>query len=562
MNERDPQNETPPDEPVLSTPRVDPNMDTPVDKDMPTLSIPPGGFDTDLKRSSPNLGSAQSERVGRYTLVSELGRGGQGVVYRALHPELPIELALKVCHYNGDAQDERALREEAKTLCELEHPSIARIRDLELERGPNGEKRCILVLDYIRGQSLAALFDAGQVELTKGAGWLSKVAEAVDYAHRRGVLHLDLKPQNIAIDENGEPRVIDFGLARVRGAFASSNDADGISGTFGFMSPEQASGEASRIGARSDVFALGALLYVLITGESPIRRASLFAMLEQAKSGVYDHEQLQRSDAPEQFKAICVKAMSKRPEDRYGTAQEFANALDAVLAPIEQPTIHSSPESKEQPEAESRKWPIALGCLLLLGAFGIAAYFLGSAGPSPNIGDTPWIVSHISGQGDFEGELFKQRRARVEDELGFYASFEPQKYCFLLALNPSGKLQLIFPRDGSQPPVAIGELPDAVFGLNDGAGAQGFILVASEAPLPAFDDWDAPLKSLEWSKTAVTGAWKYRSGRLASTFFNEGGRGDIRPREKPAGIQAVLDAIDQGAGVDVQGVFFEVVEAY
>lgn len=282
--------------------------------------------DDTSRRSTPvhsNFVTDGPTQIGRYTIVSELGRGGQGAVYRALHPNLPVELAIKVSTCRVGASDQASIRKEAGILCELEHENIARIRDLDVHQG-----QPFLVLDFVRGRSLAELLLQGNTSTEQAVNWLRSVAAAVDYAHRRGVLHLDLKPANIVVDENGSPKVIDFGLARIRGAWRDpSQERNVVSGTVSYMSPEQALGKASEIGSSSDVFGLGAILYRILAGSPPFKGATPGETFQAARKCEFDSTVLQGTDLPKRYVDVCLKALSANPKDRYESALAFADAL-------------------------------------------------------------------------------------------------------------------------------------------------------------------------------------------------------------------------------------------
>ncbi|QEG43830.1 serine/threonine-protein kinase [Roseimaritima ulvae] len=280
--------------------------------------------------TGPLAAATDPLRIGRYTVVQCLGKGGQGAVYRAVHPRLPLELAIKISAHTVDAAAHQALQDEAQILCELEHPHIARVRDLDFDSG-----RPFLVLDYIRGRSLDELLTSGQPSREQLVQWLASVASAIDYAHRRGILHLDLKPGNIVIDEKDTAKVIDFGMARMRGAWSDSSlEADGISGTLSYMSPEQASGRAQKIGSRSDVFALGAILYRILTGQPPFRGSSVSETLASVRECRFDADRLEALEAPRYLIEACRQAMQPDPANRFASAKAFAEAVaPAVPAP-------------------------------------------------------------------------------------------------------------------------------------------------------------------------------------------------------------------------------------
>src|SRR5262249_36951724 len=162
------------------------------------------------------------------------------------------------------------------------------------------------------------------------AALVARAARAVAAAHRRGVTHQDLKPRNILVDEARQPRVIDFGLARLRHAWRDEHVPDGlVSGTIAYLSPEQARGGNSRAGPRTDVFALGAVLYYLLVGRAPFAGDGFDDSLARARQGAFDRGALRRPGVPRRLEAICLRAMAAEPEGRYATADELAADLEA-----------------------------------------------------------------------------------------------------------------------------------------------------------------------------------------------------------------------------------------
>ena len=273
------------------------------------------------------------EKIGRYTILGEIGKGGQGTVYKALHPDLDVMLALKVGTLRLGPDGRDAMASEAKLLSALDHANIARLRDLEFDE--NGHP--ILVLEYLGGRSMEQLLRAGSVSIHRAVTWLQQISDAVDYAHRKGVTHLDLKPSNVIITEDDSAKVIDFGLARLDGFYQSDPKRDGIRGTPAYMSPEQARGEASKISSQSDIFSLGAILFRILTGAPPFYESNGRDSIRRAAKCDVDWHQLEESDAPDELKVACRQAMGEDTGSRFETAADFGKSInrqDNALEPV------------------------------------------------------------------------------------------------------------------------------------------------------------------------------------------------------------------------------------
>ena len=235
---------------------------------------------------SPSIPST----IGKYRIIESLGGGGQAEIYRAVHPTLGKDVALKLGRFKStpDLPPDPRLVAEGRILAEIEHANLARVYDLDFHEG-----RPFLVMEYLRGLNLAQYVQQNPLPPRKAAALVAKIARAVAVVHRRGVLHLDIKPQNIVVDEQGEPKLLDFGLARWETPWKDSGSASaGIDGTVAYMPPEQARGDAKRVGPRSDVFALGGVLYYLLTGQSPYGPGGLMEAWNRARQGDYDREAL------------------------------------------------------------------------------------------------------------------------------------------------------------------------------------------------------------------------------------------------------------------------------
>lgn len=266
----------------------------------------------DVAFGLPNVKiSDPPERIGRYRIEKPLGRGAFGQVFLAWDEELHRQVAIKVPHAERvkTSEDAEAYLAEARLVARLDHPGIVPVHDA----GRTGDGRCFIVSKYMDGTSLADHLRQKQLTHTESAELVARVAEALHYAHRQGVVHRDIKPANILLDANKKPYVADFGLALRKQDFGSGPE---LAGTPAYMSPEQARGEGHLVDGRSDIFSLGAVLYELLTGRRPFRADSIALLLKQISS--VDTRPLRQVDdtIPAELERICLKALAKKVTER------------------------------------------------------------------------------------------------------------------------------------------------------------------------------------------------------------------------------------------------------
>ena len=282
-------------------------------------------------------GSPLPFRLGAYELMERIGQGGMGVVYRARQISLDRDVAVKVLSLAALAGPEAVhrFRTEAVTAGSLQHPNIVAVHEVGLAEGLD-----YLVMDYVAGPTLADLTRHGPLPARRAAQYLRTIAEAVHFAHERGILHRDLKPSNVLIDADDQPRVTDFGLAKrlpgnseVRSPKSEMEVtlSGQVLGSPAFIPPEQASGQRGRVGRRSDVYALGAVLYQLLTGRPPFVGEALADTLHQVLNEEPLRPGLLNPTVAGELETLCLKCLEKDPDRRYPTAQALAEELGRWL---------------------------------------------------------------------------------------------------------------------------------------------------------------------------------------------------------------------------------------
>jgi serine/threonine protein kinase/outer membrane protein assembly factor BamB len=265
---------------------------------------------------------------GDYELLEEIARGGMGVVYKARQRKLDRVVAVKMILAGelAGAADVQRFHAEAQTAANLQHPHIVAIHEVGEHDGQH-----YFSMDYVEGKSLADLVREQPLPPARAARYVRLIAEAIHYAHRQGTLHRDLKPGNVLLDAFDQPRVTDFGLAKRIDKDAGLTATGAVVGTPSYMPPEQAAGKGAVLGPTADVYALGAVLYELVTGRPPFRAATALDTLLQVLGSEPAPPRLLNPGIDRNLETVILKCLAKEPRRRYATAQELADDLGAFL---------------------------------------------------------------------------------------------------------------------------------------------------------------------------------------------------------------------------------------
>ena len=267
--------------------------------------------------------SMSMQKLGRYQIISEVGQGAMGTVYKAIDPLIERTVAIKAINLDLSKEELASFEErfyrEAKSAGQLSHPNIVTIYDIG-----ETDNVAYIAMEFLEGQSLRELLDSGAVlAIDRISRIAAQVAEGLAYAQKHGIVHRDIKPANIVITRSGVVKITDFGIAHMPSA--SRTQAGMVLGSPKYMSPEQVVGKL--VDGRSDIFSLGVMLYEMLTGQSPFAGDNISTIMYRILNETPLNPSIVNARIPLAFDTIITKALAKRPEDRYQTAKEMARDL-------------------------------------------------------------------------------------------------------------------------------------------------------------------------------------------------------------------------------------------
>src|SRR5216110_338728 len=266
--------------------------------------------------------------LGDYELLEEVGRGGQGVVFRARQKSLNRTVALKIISLGQWASTAhlKRFRREAEAAASLDHPSIVPIYEVGEREGA-----CYFSMKFVEGGQLDKVVKHKPMSIRQAAELIAKVARTVHYAHEHGILHRDIKPGNILLDRKGEPHLTDFGLARLVESESTVTRTLEVLGTPSYMAPEQAVGNNTAVSSVTDVYGLGAVLYQLLTGHPPFAGGTTYETIKLLLDTEPRQPRLWNAKIDRDLSTICLKCLEKDPKRRYSSALALAEDLERWL---------------------------------------------------------------------------------------------------------------------------------------------------------------------------------------------------------------------------------------
>jgi hypothetical protein len=449
------------------------------------------------------------EYIGRYRVIDRLGGGGQGEVFRAIHPVLGRDVIVKWARLTVSAEMRDKLHDEARILAQLDElndPGLVKVHDADLH-----ENRPFVVMEHVPGRPLDEILKRERMPLERAVGLVADLAGTLARVHARGVIHRDVKPANVLIDSSGAPRLLDFGLSCLAQAWQEIGPPEEgvVAGTLSYMAPEQARGQADRLGPHTDVFGLGAILYHLLTNRPVFQGKTRQEVLWQATWADVTPPRQINPGIPPALERVCLRALAADPAERTASAGEFEKALRQV-----------------SPARPKRRWRVGVGvALVLLPLLALGAWFATRPGTPaltpetrpavPIKGSVDLLVYRIDAAGSDVLVPLSHPLAmplRTDDEFKIVAEVDRPAYLYLFWVDENGAGAPVYPwkpgqwgtRPADERPVRGLDLvaPNgkgfAITG--DVKGMETIVMLARSERLSASDEeiqgWFAGLKPL------------------------------------------------------------------
>ena len=333
----------------------------------------------------------------RYELEELVGTGGMSSVFRAHDRLLDRKVALKILHqqYSGDADYVERFKHEARSVAALSHPNIVTV----IDRGEH-EDRQFIVFEYVEGENLKRLIERrGPAPVANALELAIQVARGLAFAHQQGLIHRDVKPQNVLLNGDGRAKVTDFGIARSLNVQRGMTQTGTVLGTSDYIAPEQAQGQ--RVDEHTDVYSLGVVLYELLTSEVPFPGENFVAVAMRHINEEPPSVRGKRPDVSPRLDDAVRRAMAKRPEDRFPTMDAFCAELEACLAELQAAGTQLARPAVARPRRQRRRfspWPLVLAVLVLAAAVAVGAVLVlrNGGGGTPTPGGSHGAV-HLRG---------------------------------------------------------------------------------------------------------------------------------------------------------------------
>lgn len=522
--------------------------------------------DTHLRRPAQATSPQVPCRLGSYELIERLGRGGMGEVYRARHVHLDKLVAVKLIASDVTPSPDLAarFRREALAAGRVEHPNLVRATD-----AGEADGALFLAMELLQGEDLNHRTNRlGPLPVAEACDAIRQAALRLHQAHAQGLVHRDVKPHNLFRTEDGVVKVLDLGLARLRGgsSIPGSTHAGGFMGTADYAAPEQFL-DASAVEAPADIYALGCTFFQLLTGAAPFgdeTHATTISKMNAHLSEAPPDLRRLRPDVPAPLLQLTARMLAKKPEDRPGTAAEVADALAAFTVRSASPVPDEQATSLHHEVASSgrRRRLLVAGLLtVLLALAGWAAVVqpwrnspaANGIDPSKPEPEAKPLTARLrltrfapekSGL-RLVGELGTDHafRTRYNDRVEVEALLSEPAYAYLIAFNPADKpedQEQLLPRsEADQPPPLRDRLsPDSRLKLDDGKGLQAFAVVASRQLLPPYAEWRKQRRPLKWEQVPATSGVVWLADGDAITGLYEPGFN--RATEEKIGDKALL----------------------